>query len=387
MATIGREVFVVKPSPENPRNTEGAFALLKDGSIMYAYSRFVGDSNDHADADIHAFISRDDGETWGEGRIIYKKGPNDRNVMSVSFLRMLDGALAMFFLRKVGDGEQVDCRPNMILSYDEGETWSEAKCCIDKPGYYVMNNDRILRLKNGRVILPVSYHEFLPQAGEFSDRGTACFFISDDDCKTFHEAKQRLELPFNHPVSGLQEVGVMELKDGRIWAFARTGHGYQFEAYSEDQGETWGDVLPNEFFTSPNSPMGVKRLQNGKMLAVFNPIPIYNGRHSVLGSKPFEHAEKTVRYNMYHPYSVYCGRTPLVCALSDGSPKEFEDYLWPLEDNRSLEFCYPAILPNKDYVLISYFIMGSTYDYPDEVRKTSLYGSHIRKVMLSEFED
>ena len=37
---------------------------------------------------------------------------------------------------------------------------------------------------------------------------------------------------------------------------------------SEDEGETWSDVRPNEFFTSPNSPMSAKWIQNEKILAV-----------------------------------------------------------------------------------------------------------------------
>ena len=30
----------LKPGPDNPRNSEGAFMTLKDGRIMFAYSRY-----------------------------------------------------------------------------------------------------------------------------------------------------------------------------------------------------------------------------------------------------------------------------------------------------------------------------------------------------------
>ena len=36
------------PGPDNPRNSEGAFMPLKDGRIMFAYSRFTGSFSDHA---------------------------------------------------------------------------------------------------------------------------------------------------------------------------------------------------------------------------------------------------------------------------------------------------------------------------------------------------
>ena len=42
----------LKPGPDNPRNSEGAFISLKDGRIMYIYSRYYGkSSSDHATAD------------------------------------------------------------------------------------------------------------------------------------------------------------------------------------------------------------------------------------------------------------------------------------------------------------------------------------------------
>ena len=53
------------PGPNNPRNSEGAFMPLKDGRIMFAYSRYYGkSSSDHATADIAARYSSDKGRTW-----------------------------------------------------------------------------------------------------------------------------------------------------------------------------------------------------------------------------------------------------------------------------------------------------------------------------------
>ena len=38
----------LKPGPDNPRNSEGAFMPLKDGRIMFVYSRYYGSSSsDH----------------------------------------------------------------------------------------------------------------------------------------------------------------------------------------------------------------------------------------------------------------------------------------------------------------------------------------------------
>lgn len=372
MATAGREVLTIHATDAHPRNTEGAFALLNDGKIMYAYSRFIGGSEDESESDIYAVFSADDGETWYGGRTLLQKAPGDINIMSVSFLRMQDGSLGMFFIRKTGAGKQEQGIIYLSRSYDEGLTWNDATRCISCDGYFVTNNDRVIRLKSGRVIIPTSYHP------NVQSRAVSRFFISDDDCATFHEAKQSLELPFHDTVAGMQETGIAELKDGRIWAWARTAHGYQFEAFSEDQGETWSDVRPNPFFTSPLSPMGAKYIGNEKLLAVFNPIPVFNGRFSVQGA-PSPHAmAKTVKsYDMYHPFMTYCGRTPLTCAVSDGGPGEFLPLLKNLEDDPELGFCYPAILSHKDYVLIAYF-----FGYYKDGR--AFYDGRIKKLSLDE---
>ncbi len=377
MSTIGRDVFSVIPSPAFPRHTEAALTVLNDGTIMLAYNRHVGASGDFAASDIYAIFSHDDGETWGEGRVLIAKGENEMNLMCPTFIRLNDGALGLIHSRKIGDdSSHTDCRPILRRSYDEGKTWSDFTTIIDEPGYYVFNNDRAVRLKSGRVILPVSAH--FNDDGSFSDRGEARFFISDDDCKTFHEAKQRLSLPFKHDFTGLQEAGAAQLADGTLWGFARTGHGYQFQAFSHDEGETWSDVAPNEFFTSPNSPMCVKWLPNGKMISVFNPIPIYNGRY------PHYNGTKT-HYDIYHPFSVYEGRTPLVCAVGDGTIKGFDRelrYLETSEPDPNVGYCYTAILPHKDYVLFAYSVFN--YDYGYENLEAPLFGIKIKKVFLDE---
>lgn len=60
-----------------------------------------------------------------------------------------------------------------------------------------------------------------------------------------------------HSSSGLQEPGVVELKNGVLWAWARTDLGRQYEMFSMDGGEHWSDSQPS-WFTGPCSPLSVK---------------------------------------------------------------------------------------------------------------------------------
>ena len=86
------------PGPNNPRNSEGAFMPLKDGRIMFAYSRYYGKSgDDHATADIAARYSSDQGRTWTTNDEIIVKNEGGMNVMSVSLLRLQSGEIALFY--------------------------------------------------------------------------------------------------------------------------------------------------------------------------------------------------------------------------------------------------------------------------------------------------
>ncbi|MBQ9941762.1 MAG: exo-alpha-sialidase, partial [Christensenellaceae bacterium] len=135
-------------------------------------------------------------------RVLMTCHPQDKNIMSISFMRMLDGQLGMFFLRKTGDA----CVLNLVRSADEGETWDEPTVCTDDH-YYVVNNDRVIRRKNGSLLFPANMH-----ASPTTDISVQYYFGSDDDGRTWHKLTEK---PLVHPspttTSGLQEGGVYEM--------------------------------------------------------------------------------------------------------------------------------------------------------------------------------
>ena len=46
-----RRVLQLPPNPGNPRNSEGGFVTLRDGRILFVYTRYYGESwDDHAPA-------------------------------------------------------------------------------------------------------------------------------------------------------------------------------------------------------------------------------------------------------------------------------------------------------------------------------------------------
>lgn len=314
-------VLTLNPGPGNPRNSEGDFIQLKDGSILFVYSRFTGGPVDHDRAILAGRISHDDGKTWSDTDRVILEGEGDMNIMSVSMLRLQDGRIALFYLRK---NSLSDCIPYLRFSTDEAKTWSAPIRCIPDDGYFVVNNDRIVQLPSGRILIPTALHN---EGAEWVLRGKAMCYRSDDNGLTWQRSTTVLEAPIDSR-SGLQEPGIIQLSDGRLMMLCRTDQGYQMRSYSEDNGITWSPVEPTNIL-SPVSPASFERLEDsGELLMVWNN---HDGIAPELKSK----------------------RTPLTTALSAD-----EGVTWSrfkiLEDNPKGWYCYTAMERVGDHILLAY---------------------------------
>ena len=329
MRKIGRQVFFLPTSEQVKRNGEGAFIRLKDGRIMFGYTEYCGTGGgDHDWAQLVAIFSSDEGDTWGDRRVLLRPNDQDANIMSVSFLRMGNGDLGMFFLRK-NNGH---CRLHLVRSADEGITWYDETVCCDE-GYYVVNNDRVIRLRNGKILFPANLH-----VRSDSSYSVQCIFCSEDDGRTWEKLGEPVYHPFPNSTTGLQESGIYQFDDERLWAWARTRSGSQFMMYSQDGGTTWTTPCGSELFTSPDSPMQVKKA-GPVTVAIFNPKPRYCGRMEL------EIAETGKKL---------WARTPFICLVSRDDGKTFsEGYL--LEDDPANAYCYPAVFEGDDYFLTAYY--------------------------------
>jgi hypothetical protein len=354
-------VLELAPGPGNPRNSEGAFLDLNDGRILFVYSRFVGTSfSDAAKARLATRRSADGGVTWSEDTLIETPEENDvMNVMSVSLVRFGNGEIGLFYLlRRSWHDMRMWCR----RSGDEGNTWGPAVQCMPAAGYYVVNNDRVVRLKSGRLVIPAALHRSLADRNEAPAvdwRGIAEFFMSDDDGRTWRKARGYCTLPVVHTKSGLQEPGLIELGNGVLWAWARTDLGRQYEFFSHDGGETWSVPAPSRF-TSPNSPLSMKRLPSSeRLLAIWNPGPAFETR----ALQP-----------------IGGDRTPLVAALGS-TPDGRWSRAVVIDGKEGVDegYCYTAIHFTPDGVLLAY-CAGGTAD------KHRLAKLRIKKLPLTEFK-
>lgn len=288
-----KHICDLAPNRDNNRNSEGAFIDLKNGQILFVYTRYRGTGHgDECAADLYGMISADDGEHFGEPFLVFScEDVGADNIMSVSLMRMENGDIGLFYLQK--HNTEAYCLPYMTRSDDEGKTWGAHIKCVKEDGYYVLNNDRVLRLESGRLLMPLAKHpsQKLSDGGFFFGEGTVYIFASDDDGRSWNPLAEDIKLPItvwnDHAAgkilscSSAMEPGLVQLESGLIWCFIRTIMGRQYEMFSEDNGESWTVPTPSRF-TSPDSPLCAKRLSDGRLLVVWNPIPKYYGSISVV---------------------------------------------------------------------------------------------------------
>lgn len=334
--TAPERVLTLPAGPNNPRNSEGAFARLPEGRMLFVYTRFSGDGEDHAPAVLASRESADEGRTWTTEDRVLLEGEGAQNVMSVSLLRLKSGGLALFYLRK---NALDDCRPVMRVSLDDGATWGTPRECTNGAiGYFVVNNDRVVQLASGRLVIPAARHA--KQGEPFVYNGTVVCFLSDDDGVTWRSSAEIA--PPKNVYAALQEPGIVELKNGLLWMLHRTGGGSLYESHSQDGGEQWTPAAPSTL-VSPKAPASFKRMPStGELLLVWN-----DHRHL-----PQVFTEK---------------RTPLVAMTSPDDGGTWHNPL-VLEDNPEGWYCYTAIEPVGDAVLLAYAAKDIAADRPIEIR-------------------
>lgn len=346
---MSKIVFQIDPTPENARNSEGSFVTLKDGRILFAWTKFLSDGGDHGKSVIASLVSDDGGKTWpGEDRVLARPEGGAHNLMSVSLLRLQDDRIMLLYLRKTNlpDG-QIQCTPVVQFSQDEMASLSSPIPVTPSKDFHIVNNDRVIQLQDGTIVVPVAHHRdglpILParrsDVEEFRSGATIFYILSRDGGATWYESETEYHRALRDG-GGLQEPGVIELNDGRLWSWTRSTWQQddigrcQWQSFSDDGGRTWREPEPS-IFVSPCSPLSMKRIPfTGDLLAVWND---HSGR--------FPTPEKRNE------------RRPLVCAVSSDEGTTWKHHR-VLEDDPEHGYCYTAIHFVDDAVLLAYCAGG-----------------------------
>ena len=283
---------------------------------------------DHSSAYLAGRYSSDGGKTWTQKDQTIIENDGKQNIMSVSLLRLQSGKIALFYARK---NSIHDLIPVMRISNDEGVHWSEPLEIVppEDIGYYVLNNDRVVQLKSGRIVVPLALHQNLKNPDRFNFSAQFLCYYSDNDGKTWQRGDVvEVEKQPGNKQPYMQEPGVVELTNGRLMGFCRTNGGSQYVAFSQDGGKTFSQLKPSNII-SPVSPASIERIPaTGDLLIV------WNNHHKI--SPQFRGK-----------------RTPLTIAISQDEGKTWQ-HIQNIEVNPNGWYCYTAIEFTKQGVLLGH---------------------------------
>lgn len=308
--------YLVAPAgPGNMRNSEGAILVLKNDRLLLAWTDFyTNNSGDFGPARIASMISSDQGRTW---KYKHTLQPNigKINVMEANLLRLRSGRILFIFCRK---NSVADCLPMWRISSDDAKSFSPPRGIpVDPyPSYTALNNDRVIQLRSGRIMLPLYFVKNVAVDQRIISR----VYFSDDEGSTWKGSRTTIDV--KESKVGADEPGVVELKDGRVMLWVRTSTGHPYQCYSSDGGETWSHPKPMSV-VAPDSPQSIKRIPSTKdLLMVWNNSSV--------------------------------NRFPLSTAISKDNGHNWQ-HVKKLEEDPRHTYAYPSITYVANRVLFTYY--------------------------------
>lgn len=368
--SIIKDTILEDHSTDGKRSGEGAVVGLNDGTLYFVYGQFDGPF----DASAARLVSRrspDGGMSWEDAEVFFEPDPAWVNVMSVSLLRLQDGGIGCAFLAKLAEDT---CVPHWTSSSDDAQSWSEPQPMVsavpifNKPhfGYYVVNNDRLVQLANGRILVPYAHYVKFPERNAVLRKSRCGCLISDDGGANWRHSQDEIQVqPENYHVPECivadatpalrvlryelvtnQEPGVIELTDGRVLMWARSNGGCAYAAYSTDAGETWGPFKALCGIPMAQGPATIKRVPGTQRL-----VMIHNDRTGVPYGSP-----------------AFPERTPLAVSVSDDEGSTWQRHQ-PLRGDNS-DYCYYSILFFGDKSLVTTYESANIRQEDGSKKKT-----------------
>ncbi len=281
----GVDVFVA--GDDNPYTSIRIPCIIKAGKKLIAVAEGRYKDTDQGENDLIASISTDDGATWSKPDVIAKsKGATYNNPC---LIYDEEKKLTILFFQRYPQGvkertkdiptgyQDERCIRNFVMSTKDGKKWSKPKditrttkhddvtttCSGPNPGVQIRHGKH-----KGRLVAPMNEGPY----GHW--KVAACY--SDDHGKTWKIGEHCA------PDSGVNEVSVIETDEGGLLIVSRASKGNnRMLTYSEDGGETWGEVTPHKDLPSPGF-----GCQNGMARYSFEDQAKLGGKSRIIYSSP-----------------------------------------------------------------------------------------------------
>jgi sialidase-1 len=223
---------VCRPAKEHPRHDHQLIFPLQDGRLMLVWCEYYltkttpgGAQRDDRPCRISARISQDGGRTWAE-KFVLQENTGVLNVKHPNLLRLPSGEVLLFYTEWNSHTERIIW---LRRSLDDCKTWSEPTRISLLAGINNINNDHVLRMRSGRIVLPAFNS---PSVWDKGDHWKAFCYYSDDEGRSWQVSERQMDLPMR----GAEEPMMVERKDGSLLCFLRTSLGAIYRSESADGG-------------------------------------------------------------------------------------------------------------------------------------------------------
>lgn len=304
---------IFKPEELYLESHASTIECLSDGTLVAAW--FGGTKEKHDDVAI--WCSRYKNGVWEPQR----KAADVADVPCWNPV-LFDAGDRLVLYYKVGKTIQ-EWQTYFVESYDGGVTWSEGKELVpgDVSGGRGPVKNKCIRLQDGAILAGGSI-ETLEEWTCFADR-------SEDNGKTWTRSAA---VPIDR--SKLQYKGIIQPTlwqddEGVVHMYTRSTEGFIYHSESYDGGRTWSEALPTSM-PNNNSGIDLTRLDDGRLVLVYNPISGNWGR-----------------------------RSPLVFSISEDNGKTWGkeyhlDHVPCEKKERWANFSYPAVIARGNHIYITY---------------------------------
>lgn len=270
-----------------------AFAERGDGKIL-SFAKYRTDP--HGEEQTKFSISDDGGLTWGtpfDRKDVSGHPVGGTHQAASSLVSLSSGGVGLASnIRTPGDTHALFWR-----SEDGGESWENpVRISPQNMDALFVSTDVMIRTSSGRIILPVytllrqqsrpEEHfptlpgklvngQYMPASGHFFDPSFSAVYVcySDDDGRTWERNKDGelfINLDWNTTFSYVNEPSVAEVSQGKLVIMLRTGLGRLYQAWSNDDGETWGRPQPTSLAASTTPAYITSIPSTGHLLVVWN---------------------------------------------------------------------------------------------------------------------
>lgn len=206
-----------------------------------------------------------------------------------------------------------------MTSEDCGRTWSKPMRFPD--GMLGPIKNKPVQLKDGSILSPSSVEGTNGWRTHFErtwDLGETWWMTGPVNMK---EGKPVIEKRDSGSVIDAIQGSILTYKHDRLQCIGRTRQGKMFEIWSEDCGDSWGEMTLMEL-PNPNSGTDAVTLKDGRQLLIYN--------HNVRDG------------------SNNKGRSPLNLALSNDGKTWFATLVLEDDPDAPNGFAYPAIIQTRD---------------------------------------